>query len=110
MDIKSCYKLYKVGKLWVTALISAAVLGIASTAHADTDQSQSAQGAGEQATADVESNHAAAQIQQSQVALNSQPTSPVTGNQKAANERSAMQNVAKDGSVSTSNNSAQASN
>ena len=107
MDIKSCYKLYKVGKLWVTALISAAVLGIASTAHADTDQSQSAQGAGEQATADVESNHAAAQIQQSQVALNSQP---VTGNQKAANERSAMQNVAKDGSVSTSNNSAQASN
>ena len=86
------------------------MLGIASTAHADTDQSQSAQGAGDQATADVESNHAAAQIQQSQVALNSQPTSPVTGNQKAANERSAMQNVAKDGSVSTSNNSAQASN
>lgn len=77
------------------------MLGIASTAHADTDQSQSAQGAGEQATADVESNHAAAQIQQSQVALNSQPTSPVTGNQKAANERSAMQNVAKDGQVIT---------
>ncbi len=37
MERKSHYKLYKSGKLWVTALISTAMLGgLMTVAHADT--------------------------------------------------------------------------
>lgn len=35
MEIKSHYKMFKAGKLWMTALVSVAVLGAAQVAHAD---------------------------------------------------------------------------
>lgn len=38
MEEKKHYKLYKSGKLWMTAMISAAVLGFAGIAHADTTE------------------------------------------------------------------------
>lgn len=41
METKKHYKLYKSGKLWMTAMISVAVLGVASVAHADTTEQAS---------------------------------------------------------------------
>ena len=38
MDMKSHYKMFKVGILWISTLISVAVLGIANTAHADANE------------------------------------------------------------------------
>ena len=41
MESKSHYKMFKAGKLWMTAMVSAAVLGVASVAHADEQQQPS---------------------------------------------------------------------
>lgn len=41
MESKSHYKMFKAGKLWMTALVSAAVLGVAGIAHADEQQQSS---------------------------------------------------------------------
>lgn len=42
MEEKKHYKLYKSGKLWMTAMISAAVLGSAGIVHADVTSQSSA--------------------------------------------------------------------
>lgn len=88
MDTKSHYKMFKAGKLWMTTLISVAVLGIANTAHADANQSKNASTDGGSVT-DVEANQGAEQIQKSAVTLHANaatPSSQTTGTADQANE------------------------
>lgn len=75
MDTKSHYKMFKAGKLWMTTLISVAVLGIANTAHADANQSKNTSADGGSVT-DVEANQAAEQIQKPAVTLHANAATP----------------------------------
>lgn len=75
MDMKSHYKMFKAGKLWMTTLISVAVLGIANTAHADANQSKNASTDGGSVT-DVEANQGAEQIQKPEVTLHANLATP----------------------------------
>lgn len=88
MDMKSHYKMFKAGKLWMTTLISVAVLGIANTAHADANQSKNASTDGGSVT-DVEVNKGAEQIQKPAVTLHANATTPsgqTAGTADQANE------------------------
>ena len=88
MDTKSHYKMFKAGKLWITTLISVAVLGIANTAHADANQSKNTSTDGGSVT-DVEANQAAEQIQKPAVTLHANvatSSDQTTGTTDQANE------------------------
>lgn len=88
MDMKSHYKMFKAGKLWITTLISVAVLGIANTAHADANEWKNASTDGGSVT-DVEANQGAEQIQKPAVTLHSNvetPSGQTTGTEDQANE------------------------
>lgn len=88
MDMKSHYKMFKVGKLWITTLISVAVLGIANTAHADANEWKNASTDVGSVT-DVEANQGAEQIQKPAVTLHSNvetPSGQTTGTEDQANE------------------------
>lgn len=107
MESKSHYKMFKAGKLWMTAMVSAVVLGVASVAHADEQQQLSTTDSASQESVDQHAGSLTStntvslsstanqdQGQQAQSSTNQETATPVTRAAQASATSTANTNEA----------------